>query len=240
MRRFSIDFGTLHGFWSPEQEGLRLLSGSIGEPKKDDRTERVPYSSVTYDYSDIFPPSYSERELQYRLDLLSADRRNAQFILAQIRKRLRWQGLRDLYDSAFPDYHFEVRAPEIKAEDDQHTVQIITVTFRANPAMLPNQVPALLSSEQRYPDLDGDGHVTAADAAIILTAAEKIARGESSGLTPEQLLLADADIDGSVTESDSLLVLQYAAAVSRGEFADSMQSWQKYLRRHLSMKGALY
>lgn len=234
---FTIDLGEKLGFWSPAGLGFRLLSRQIGEPPKDDRTERVPYSNVTYEFG---TPSYGERTLTYQLDLLGKDRRNVQFLLSELRRHLSWSGLRDLHDSALPDYHFEVRAPSVKAEDGQNTVTVVTVIFRANPAMLPDCLPALRDNEKRYPDLNGDGHVTAADAALILTAAEKIAAGQSSGLTPAQELLADADLDGSITEADSLLVLEYAAAVSAGQFADTMQSWQTYLRRHLSMKGALY
>ena len=238
---FAIDFGETHGFWSPTALGFRLLSRQIGEPPKDERTERVPYSNITYDYDAIYgTSSYGERTLTYIFDLVNRDRRNVQFLLSELRHHLSWCGVRDLHDSAFPDYHFEVHAPTVKAEDEQHTVLTVTVIFKAHPAMLPNCVPALRASEQRYPDINGDGHVTAADAAIILTAAEKIARGESSGLTPAQLLLADANLDGTVTEADALLVLQYAAAAEHGEFADNMQSWQKYLRRYLSLKGALY
>lgn len=238
---FAIDFGEMQGFWSPATLGFRLLSKQIGEPPKDNRTERVPYSNITYDYDALYgASSYDERTLTYTFDLVNRHHRNVQFLLSDLRHHLRWNGLRDLHDSSYPDYHFEVHAPTVKAEDGQHTVLTVTITFKALPAMLPNQLPALTQSEQRYPDVNGDGHVTAADAALILTAAEAIAKGESSGLTPEQELLADADIDGAVTEADSLLVLQYVAAVAAGQFEDNAQSWQKYLRRHLSMKGALY
>ena len=234
---FTIDLGEKLGFWTPAGLGFRLLSRQIGEPPKDDRSERVPFSNITYEFGE---PSYGERTLTYQLDLLSSDRRNVQFLLSELRRHLSWSGLRDLHDCALPDYHFEVRAPSVRAEDGQNTVTVVTVIFRAEPAMLPNCVPALLESEKRYPDLNGDGHVDAADASIILTAAEQIAAGKSSGLTPAQELLADADLDGSITEADSLLVLQYAAAVSAEQFDDNLQSWLKYLRRHLAMKGALY
>lgn len=236
---FAIDFGEIHGFWSPTALGFRLLAKQIGAPPKDERAERVPYSNITHYFGES-TPSYSERTLTYTYDLVNRDHRNVELLLSELRHKLRWTGLHDLYDSSYPDYHFEARQPVIKAEDGQHTVLTVTITFRTNPAMLPNCVPALLQSEQRYPDVNGDGYITAADAALILSAAEKIAKGESSGLTPAQLLLADADLDGIVTEADSVLILQYVAAVASGQFEDNMQSWQKYLRRHLSMKGALY
>ena len=240
MNSFRIDFGD-QGFWSPEFLGLRMLSRSIGDPQKDDRTERVPYSNVTYDFDALYgSSSYGERTVVYKFDVIERERRNAEHILYHMKHDLRWSGRRDLYDAGLPDYHFEASEPSVKMEDGMNTVHLITVTFQAAPAMIPNQVPALLESEKRYPDLNGDGHVTAADAALILTAAERIAAGQSSGLTAENELLADADLDGTITENDSLLVLQYAAAVSAGQFEDSMQSWQKYLRRYLALKGALY
>lgn len=238
---FAIDFGETQGFWSPSLLGFRLLAKQIGEPAKDDRTERVPYSNITYDFDAFYgASSYGERTLTYTYDLVSRDHRRVQFLIAELRQHLRWSGVRDLHDNAFPDYHFEVRAPAVKAEDNGHTVTTVVITFKALPAMLPNCQPALLPSEQRYPDVNGDGHVTAADAALILTAAEAIARGESSGLTPEQELLADADLDGAITDKDSLVVLQYVASCAAGQIEDSAQSWQKYIRRHLSLKGALY
>lgn len=239
---FSIDFlDRNHGFWSPAGTGLKLLSRSIGDPPRDDHTERVPYSNITHDFDDFHGASgYGERTLVYKYDFLCRDCRRAEQILVQIKRKLRWRGRRDLYDDAFPDYHFEVREPTVKAEDGQFTVHFITITFKAAPAMLPNQVPALRESEQRYPDLNGDGAVTAADAAIILTAAENIAAGKPGGLTAAQELLADADLDGTVTEADSVLVLQYAAAVSAGEFADTPEQWQRYLRRYFAVKGGVY
>ena len=240
MKSFQIDFGG-QGFWSPEFLGLRMLIRLIGNPQKDDRTERVPYSNITYDFDTMYgSPSYGERTLTYKFDVLEKDRRKAEHILFHLKHDLRWTGLRDLYDAGLPDYHFEVSAPTVKMEDGLNTVHIITVTFSAAPAMLPNQTPPLLESEKRYPDLNGDGHVTAADAALILTAAERIAKGQPSGLTPAQELLADADLDGTITETDALLVLQYASAVMAGQFDDNLQNWLKYLRRNLAMKGALY
>lgn len=236
---FAVDLGETQGFWSPSELGLRLLSRKIGEPPKDNRKERVPFSNITYDFGDRYP-SYGERTLTYQFDLLCRDRRKTQCLTAELRRNLCWHGVRELHDSALPDYHFEVRAPSVKTEDGQFSVLIVTVTFQAHPAMIPNCVPALTESELRYPDINDDGHVTAADAALILSAAGKIAAGEPSGLTEAQELLADADLDGRITEADSLLVLQYAAAVAAGAFADSRRNWQTYLRRYLAMKGALY
>lgn len=239
---FTIDFGE-KGCWSPHDWGLHLLSREIGEPAKDDHTERVPFSSVTYDFDSICGMfGYGERSLAYQYELLSFGgwdaRRQASHITADIRRKLRWRFRRRLLDDAHPDYYFEVREPIVKSAHPQNGVYVITVTFKANPAMLPLQIrPDLLLRlrDCRYPDVNGDGAVTAADASLILNAAE----GKGS-LTAEQKILADADRDGEITEADAVLVLEYASAVSAGQFADSPGSWYAYLNRFFALKEGVY
>ena len=62
---------TVNGKHSYYSFGLRMLKRSIGSPPKDDHTERVPYSSVTYDFDSIFGgSSYGERTLTYKFELM--------------------------------------------------------------------------------------------------------------------------------------------------------------------------
>ena len=227
-------------WWSPENLGFHMLDRVVGEAPKDDHTERVAYSNTTYDFDDYFGiSSYGERTLTYKFDLLESDARKRQYAEIELRKHLRWRGYRRLEDAQYPDFYFEARAPVFAFDKSVPGVMIVTITFKAAPAMLLRANEVLPSDMQRYPDLDGDGHVTAADAALILTAAENIAAGESSGLTEAQELLADADLDGTITVEDSALVLQYAAQVTAGQIEDSEQSWQQYLRRRRKLKGGI-
>lgn len=231
------------GYFSPEHlhTGFRLLSREIGEPPRDNRTERVPFSNITYDYDALYgTQSFGERTLTYEYDFLCKDSSTARRIIAELKQMLSFQGSRKLLDSTFPQHHFEVRQPTVKTLQKQYSVWIVTIAFPAAPAIIPDGRIAIPEADRRYPDLNGDGHVTAADAGLILTAAEKIAAGEPSGLTAAQLLLADADLDGAVTEADSLIVLQYAAAVAAGQFEDSADNWHRYLMRYLAMKEAIY
>lgn len=85
------------------------------------------------------------------------------------------------------------------------------------------------SAEDDRPDVDGDGFVTAADSALILTAAAHIGAGEPSGLTPEQELRADADRDGSISPLDAQLVDQFTAAVGAGDYTDDADGWLAFL-----------
>lgn len=248
---FSIDFkdSRPREYWSMQRifaDKLHLVSREIGEPTKDDRTERVPYSSVTYNFDDLCGTSYGERTLKYEYELLSFGgfraRETAERIFMEIKRALRWRGRMELHDDAFPDFIFEVRAPAVSMTHPQNGVYRITLTFQASPAMLPVQIsPALIIRlhDRKYPDINGDNAVTAADAALILTAAENIAAGEPSGLTEAQEILADADRDGTITEADALLVQEYAAAVSAGDFEDNDRSWYLWLRRHFRLQEAV-
>lgn len=228
-------------WWSPEQLGFHMLERTVGEAPKDDHTERVPYSNITYDFDDHFGiSSYGERTLTYKFDLLESDAQKKQYAEIELRKHLRWRGYRRLQDAQYPDFYFEVRAPKFNFDKSSVPgVMIVTITFKAAPAMLIRDNEGIPSDMQRYPDIDGDGHVTAADAALILAAAEHIAAGEPSGLTDEQERLADADLDGVITAADSALVLQYAQQVRAGQIADSEKSWQDYLRLWRKRKGGI-
>jgi hypothetical protein len=80
-----------------------------------------------------------------------------------------------------------------------------------------------------FPDIDGDGLVTAADAEMIATAAANIGAGEPSGLTKAQERRADADLDGAITASDAETVQAFAAAVGAGDYTNDPAGWLAFL-----------
>lgn len=230
----------VNGQHSYTQHGLRMLDAEIGSPTRDNHTERVPYSNVTYDFDDILGlASFGERKLTYVFEFLCMHPRRAQDKIVRIRRWLQWSGRKELYDPSYPDYHFEVRAPEVTV-NSSHGVHTVTMTFMANPAMLPNGVAAYTADTCHYPDVNGDGKVTASDAAIILKAAAAIGAGGDSGLTAEQLLAADANMDGKVTSSDAALVERYAASVGAGEIVDNPTNWASFLNRQLALEEGVY
>lgn len=69
---------TVNGKHSFYDFGLRMLTRSIDTPQKDVIKERVPYSSVTYDFSAIFGESYGERTTSYKFEYLCTHARRAQ------------------------------------------------------------------------------------------------------------------------------------------------------------------
>ena len=47
--------------------GIKMVERKIGQPQKDDHTERVPYSNITYDFDLINgKSSYGERTISYK------------------------------------------------------------------------------------------------------------------------------------------------------------------------------
>ena len=246
---FAIDFWDLRQMYRCPQhisDRMHLVSREIGSPMKDDHTERVPYSSRVFDFDDICGASYGERPLTYQYELTAfggKGRKQAQDAFTRLRQLLRWKGRRDLYDDAFPDYIFEVRAPSVRMEHPQNGIYLITIMFQANPGMLPVTLPSehlLRLQNAQFPDLFSSGFVTGADAAIILQAAENIAAGKESGLTPEQENLADADRDGAITTADAVLVTEFIAATAAGSYENSAAGWYAFLRRYFRLQEAVY
>ena len=88
---------------------------------------------------------------------------------------------------------------------------------------------AIPISDCQYPDIDGDGRVTASDSSLILAAAANIGSGRESGLNPEQELLADVNRDGKINAVDASLVLNFAASVGAGNYQGSLEGWIDFL-----------
>ncbi|MEE5994582.1 MAG: leucine-rich repeat protein [Oscillospiraceae bacterium] len=88
---------------------------------------------------------------------------------------------------------------------------------------------AIPISDCQYPDIDGDGRVTASDSSLILAAAANIGSGRESGLTPEQEVLADVNRDGKINAIDASLVLNFAASVGAGNYQGSLEGWIDFL-----------
>lgn len=65
-------------------------------------------------------------------------------------------------------------------------------------------------------DVNEDGEVDAADAALLLVAAAKIGSGAESGLSESQELAANVNGDDGIDATDAAAILSYAAAVGSG------------------------
>lgn len=227
---------TVNGKHSYHNYGLKMLKRSIGSAPKDDYTERVPYSSVTHDFSRLCgSPTYGERTLSYTFEFMDFRDVWAEDKLFAVINWLHFSGRVDLYDDMLPNHHFEVREPAVSWTVNHRGIYTITVNFKANPAILPNKSLMYSPSSVHYPDVNEDGVITSADASAILDAAADIAAGEDTGLTPAQLRACDANLDGKITAADATLVLNFYSAVQNGDYEGDVEGWTAYLNDVLGM-----
>lgn len=222
---------------------LRMLSRSVGSPPKDDHTERVPFSNVTYDFDSIFgKSSYGERTLKYQFEFIDMRLEMSEDKLINILNWLHWSGRLDLYDDMLPNYHFEVREPEVSWSEN-HGIYTFDMTFKANPAIVPN--PNKLKYNEGnviIPDVNEDGTVDSSDASVILSSYGSSMTGDDSELTDSQKLAADADMDGSVNASDASMVLAFYGKLSTGGYKGLTlaQAWAAYLTEHFNSDGEVF
>ncbi|MCM1008838.1 MAG: dockerin type I domain-containing protein [Ruminococcus flavefaciens] len=220
---------TVNGVHSYYRHGLRILKRSASAAPKDDYTERVPFSSVTYDFGSVCGrQSYGERTLSYKFELLCFHKRRAQEKIMAILEWLHWTGRKELYDDLLPDYHYEVREPTVNWEE-KHGIYTFSVTFKANPHIMPNSNKKYTADTVNFPDVTGDGIVDGTDATLILNAYTNIISGKDPGFSERQMQAADADMDGAITGMDSTLVMQFYTAAMSGEYENSPGGWAEFL-----------
>lgn len=233
---------TWHGLHSQIDFGATLTERDTNVPPRDRITDRVPYSSVTHDFSKLFgEPTYPERTLQYKFTI--SDEHGIRYLRPRVERFKHWlydpMDKSELYDDREEEYHFNAICTEFHENYTNGVKAEITAVFQADPLMIPN-VPAerlaIPVSDCRYPDIDNDGRVTAADAAKILTAAANIGSGLDSGLTPEQEVLADANRDGVINAEDAVLVQLFASQCGAGVWSNDEEGWTDFINYNLDRK----
>jgi hypothetical protein len=230
---------TWHGLHSQVDFGATLTERDTNVPSRDRITDRVPYSSVTHDFSALFgKPSYPERTLQYKFTI--SDEHGIHYLRPRVERFKHWlydpTEKSELYDDREKEYHFNAVCTGFHENYTNGVKAEITVVFQADPYMLPSvsaERQAIPVSDCRYPDIDADGRVTAADAAMILTAAANIGTGQESGLTPEQEFLADADRDGIISAADATLVQTFVSQCGAGIWSNDEEGWTDFINYNL-------
>ena len=230
---------TWHGLHSQLDFGATLTERDTNVPPRDRITDRVPYSSVTHDFSELFgEPSYPERTLQYKFTI--SDEHGIRYLRPRVERFKHWlydpMDKSELYDDREEEYHFNAVCTEFHENYTNGVKAEITAVFQADPLMIPNVPAEMLAipvSDCRYPDLDGDGRVTAADASLILIAAANMGVGQESGLTPEQELLADVNRDGTIDAVDASLVQVFASQCGAGIWNNDAEGWTDFINYQL-------
>ncbi len=91
-----------------------------------------------------------------------------------------------------------------------------TTRFTVEESDAPQYLELVLGGGILYGDVDRNGSINAADAALLLKAASAVGSGGASGLTQEQETAADVNRDGTFDAVDAALILQYAAYLGSG------------------------
>ena len=230
---------TWQGLHSQLDFGATIIERQLQMPEKDRITDRVPYSSITYDFTSLYgKASYAERTLQYKF--MISDEKGIQYLKERIERFKRWLyepvKKSTLYDDIEKEYHFNAVCTSISENYTNGVIAEITVTFAADPFKIPNVAAdrfAIPVSDCHFPDLDGDGRATAADAAMILSAAANLGIGSESGLTEEQALLADVDRDGRITADDAELVQTFSSLCGAGLYSNNEDGWTEFINYQL-------
>ena len=238
---------TLNGKHTYYAFGLRMLKRTIGSPPKDEHTERVPYSNITYSFDKLYGgKSYGERKIIYEFDLIERDIRRAEDKIVNIINWLHFDDRLDLYDDYFPDYHFSVREPDV-VTTQSNGVYTVKVSFKAAPAMIPNpNKKHYTAANVIIPDVNGDGKVDMSDASLILAAYAALSAEppQDPGLTPEQLRAADANMDGKIDAVDASMVSAFYGRLSQSESPyDGMTlpaAWAAFLNEYFQTGGEVY
>ncbi|MBR0340746.1 MAG: hypothetical protein IJH64_00575 [Oscillospiraceae bacterium] len=225
----------INGKHSFRDFGALLARRSFEYPEELQVVEGVPYSNIEYNFTDLFGEQVlMRRDVIYRFKFVDVDKTVNDENIARFMEFL--YSIRDdvsIYEDDNPRYHWIGRRKTIKNIEDtvghELGAQMIEVTFRCNPKRTSNLGDSFIVDASRFPDVDDDGAVTAADAALILSAASHIGSGEPSGLTPEQELKADCDRNGVISASDAALCLTFASQTGSGKYTNDPAGWAKFL-----------
>lgn len=227
--------------------GLQMLERNVGSAPKDEHTERVPFSNITYNFDALFgKKSYGERKLTYKLEFTERHIERAEDKVISLINWLHWDGSLDLYDDYFPNYHFSVREPDVDCTE-KHGVYTLKLTFKAAPAMLPNPNKRKYNAANTIiPDVNSDGRVDPVDASIILAAYAALSENppRDPGLTPAQMRAADANMDGKIDAVDAAMVQSFYTKLSQTNSPYNGMSieaaWAAFLNDYFCTGGEVY
>lgn len=195
-------------------------------------TETIPYSNRVYDFSKLYGDvTYTQRQVSYKFKFIDEYATIKRDKLADFFFGLGADDV-DIYDDEMgSDYHWHGTLQSVKRVDtvgEELGARMIEVVFLCDYQRIPNGSYYAVDAA-RWPDVNGDGEVSASDASMIAEAAANIGIGQPSGLTEEQELKADADRDGTITAIDSSLALQFASETGLGHYANTPAGWVEFL-----------
>jgi len=127
-----INFNNKHSYYD---FGLILQERKIGNPSKIKNTERVPWSNIEYDFSNLYSEQeYEERAISYTFALVAHSK---QYYTTMKTVVVNWLcsaiGKTVLKDDIIPNYYFLAEVVKGPSETDFNSDGSITVEFTAYP-----------------------------------------------------------------------------------------------------------
>ncbi len=130
-----IRIGGKHSF---EDFGLVLNSREIGYPNKKSIRKTVPYMNGFYDYTKLYgAPAWGERVNKYTFDVIGFTVEEMEAERIPVVNWLCNVHDEDIFDDAFPDYHFRGSFDSISTSEDGEKATL-AFTFVCYPFMIRN------------------------------------------------------------------------------------------------------
>lgn len=212
-----------------------LAHAEYDDPEELNVEDDVPYHAEPYDFTDLYGARILQRRnVTYRFKFVHPDRIVNEDNLARFKAFL-YSLTEDaeIREDDMPSYHWVGKRKKITNVKDTvgyaMGARMVEVTFSCKPYRASNTGETFTPDETRWPDVDLDDEVSAADAAEISIAAANIGAGEPSGLTEEQELRADCDRNGIIDASDAQLALQFVSEIGAGNYENSPAGWAAFL-----------
>lgn len=120
--------------------GASLAIRNIGMPPKKSIKETVPFSNVTYDFSNINGELYwDERELEYTFEIIASTPEKLEELKTAFSNWAMNVFQEEIHDPFIPDHHFIGTFEDIEYTDDEGLDKTtVTVTFTAYPYKIAN------------------------------------------------------------------------------------------------------
>lgn len=235
----------INGKHSYRDFGALLARRSMDYPEEQQVTASVPYSNIEYDFTDLFGERIlMRRNVVFRFKFVNQNRTvNEEDVERFVKFMYSLTSDVSIYEDDYPRFHWIGKRTTVKNIEDtvghELGARMVEVTFHCEPFRVSNLGDSFPVDEALYPDIDGDGEITAVDAQWIQTAAANIGAGEPSGLPvdpevpgrtlEEQETRADADRNGEINAVDAQLVLSFASAVGAGYYENTPAGWAAFL-----------
>lgn len=130
-----IRIGSKHSF---EDFGLVLNNREIGYPEKISIRKTVPYMNGFYDYTKLYGvPAWGPREITYTFDVIGFTVEEMEAERVPVVNWLCNVHDEDIFDDAFPDYHFRGSFDSISSSEDGEQATL-AFTFICHPFMIHN------------------------------------------------------------------------------------------------------